>query len=118
MPFALLRTILNNEAKQRMVSASTIVQQIESAVGGRYSDWQIGVTDDAVAGKAKMGNPITWLQWQVKSDQDAQKVFNEFLQKGMKKAGSVKSAKFVYILLGDNPRRNHTDFLMSFGPIF
>lgn len=102
-----------------MVSASTIIQQIESAVGGRYSDWQIGVTDDTVARRAKLGNPLTWLQWQVKSDQDAQKILNDFLQKGMKKFGSVKSAKFVYILLSDNPsQKKHTDILMSFGPVF
>jgi hypothetical protein len=86
-----------------MASSLIIIEQIERTVNGAYSDWQIGITDDSAITKAQMGNPLSWLQWQANSTEEAVAVVNHFEEKGMKNLGcTTKSADYVYILLLDN----------------
>lgn len=87
-----------------MASDSTIISQIEKTVGGKYLDWKIGITDDPAHRKAQFGNPLSWLQWKADSEQAAQNVERYFSKKGMISARKAsKSAKYVYILLKNNP---------------
>jgi hypothetical protein len=89
-----------------MASERTIIKQIEKTVRGKYSDWQIGITDYPAQRKAQLGYPLSWLQWQADADQAARNVERHFLQKGMHRAGAVpKRAKFVYMFLVDNPTK-------------
>lgn len=88
-----------------MAASLTIIDQIEKAVDGDYEDWQIGLTDDSASRKAELGNPLSWLQWQAETFQDAQKVLDHFFKKGMGNAGSIKKiGDVIYILLMDKPR--------------
>ena len=85
-----------------MASSLIIIEQIERTVNGAYSDWQIGITDDSALTKALLGNPLSWLQWQANSTEEAVAVVNHFAEKGMKNLGCrTKSADYVYILLLD-----------------
>ena len=85
-----------------MASSLIIIDQIERTVNGAYSDWQIGITDDSARTKAQLGNPLSWLQWQANSPEDAIVVVEYFQKKGMQDAGYItKSADFVYIVLVD-----------------
>jgi hypothetical protein len=81
-----------------MTSKTTIRKQIESTVGGRYSDWQIGLTAEPVARKAKLGNPLNWLQWQADSQQSAREIREEFANKGMRPSSRTdKIGQWVFI---------------------
>ena len=85
-----------------MATELIIIEQIERTVNGKYAEWQIGITDDSARRKAKLGNPLSWLQWQANSVQAARAVVQYFLAKGMHDGGcDSKSADFVYILLLD-----------------
>ncbi len=87
-----------------MASEKTIKKQIEKTVNGKYSDWQIGLTNYPAQRKAQLGYPLSWLQWQANSEQAARNVERYFLQKGMHSAGpGPEEATFVYILLFHNP---------------
>lgn len=89
-----------------MASEMTIKKQIEKTVKGRYSDWQIGITDYPVQRKAQLGYPLSWLQWKADSEQATRNVECYFLQKGMDSAGAApKRARFVYILLVHNLKK-------------
>jgi len=81
-----------------MTSKSDIRKQIESTVGGRYRDWQIGVTEDPLVRKAQLGNPLTWLQWQADSEESAGEIRDEFVNKGMMLSGrsGPPSGDYVY----------------------
>ena len=95
-----------------MAASLTIIDQIEKTVDGEYEEWQIGLTDDSPSRKAELGNPLSWLQWQAESFQEAQKVLNHFLEKGMGNAGSIKKiGDVVYILLIDKPRLQAMTFV-------
>ena len=87
-----------------MATQETIVQQIERTVGGEYHDWQIGLTDDSSGSKAALGNPLSWLQWQADSADEAVGILDYFVQKGMQSVGKItRSGEFVFVLLVDNP---------------
>ncbi len=95
-----------------MAASLTIIDQIEKTVDGDYEEWQIGLTDDSASRKAELGNPLSWLQWQAESFQEAQKVLDHFFKKGMGNAGSIKkSGDVVYILLLDKPRLKAMTFV-------
>ncbi|MFQ5824832.1 MAG: hypothetical protein ACE5JB_12305 [bacterium] len=87
-----------------MASEPTIKQQIEQAVGGKFSDWKIGATVNPKRRKAQLGNPLSWLHWKADSPRTARNIERYFLQKGMKRAGGApKGADYIYILLVHNP---------------
>lgn len=82
-----------------MTTEATIKSQIENTVGGHYSDWKIGLTDNPKERKAQLGNPLNWLHWKTDSERTSQNIESFFLKKGMLSAGgSKKSATYVYIL--------------------
>ncbi|MFQ5637537.1 MAG: hypothetical protein ACE5IR_06030 [bacterium] len=82
-----------------MASEKIIKQQISHTVKGKYEDWLIGVTDDPIARKAQLGNPLDWLLWEADSEDVATKVKKHFVRLCMKSSRSpAKSGKFVYIL--------------------
>lgn len=83
-----------------MATEATIKQQIEKSVGGKYSEWKIGITNDPSQKRAKMGNPLSLLLWQADSPRTAQNVELYFLRKGMQSGGKApQSSDYVYILL-------------------
>ncbi len=83
-----------------MATLITIKQQIKKTVDGKYSDWQIGVTNDPKHRKAQLGNPLSWLQWKVDTEETAFMGAQYFQKKGMLCDGELpKSAKYIYILL-------------------
>ena len=95
-----------------MAATITIIDQIEKTVDGNYEDWQIGLTDNSALRKSQMGNPLSWLQWQADSHDEAFKIVEHFLKKGMGDAGGDKSlGDFVYILLIDKPALKNVTFV-------
>lgn len=81
-----------------MASESAIKAAIEGFVGGKYSIWTIGVTDDPVRRKTEHGNPQHWHQWDADTETAARNVEKYFLDKGMKGApGGAGRADYVYI---------------------
>lgn len=81
-----------------MASESEIKSAIEGLVGGNYSIWTIGVTDDPARRKTEHGNPQHWHQWNADTEIAARNVEKYFLDKGMKGApGGAGRADYVYI---------------------
>ena len=81
-----------------MASESAIKSAIEGIVGGKYSLWTIGVTDDPVRRRSEHGNPNNWHQWNADTETDARNVERYFLDKGMKGGtGGIGRADYVYI---------------------
>ena len=81
-----------------MASESEIKSAIERIVGGRYSVWTIGVTDDPARRKREHGDPLTWYQWNANTETAARSVERYFLDKGMRgSAGGPGRADYVYI---------------------
>jgi len=81
-----------------MASESAIKADIERIVGGKYSIWTIGVTDDPNRRKGEHGNPKYWHQWNADTEQAARNVESYFLAKGMKGGGGgAGRADYVYI---------------------
>ncbi|RMD94219.1 MAG: hypothetical protein D6813_02660 [Calditrichaeota bacterium] len=81
-----------------MASEEIIKTQIEQLVGGEYSKWTIGITEDPLDSKARHGNPLTWCHWKAESSETAHKIKKYFLQKGMQSGGKeTNSAIFVYV---------------------
>jgi hypothetical protein len=72
-----------------MASAADVITQITRTVDGSYSEWHIGVTDDPVARKARVGNPLTWVHWKVDSTNEARLVVEHFLDLGMQQSGHL-----------------------------
>ncbi len=84
-----------------MTEAATIKDQIERAVAGRYSDWQIGLTNDPRATRAKLGNPLSMVQWKAKSAAAAGRIVEHFVKLGMRRSVTNSKGSFVYILLAE-----------------
>jgi len=81
-----------------MASESVIKAEIENIVGGKYSIWTIGVTDDPNRRRGEHGNPKHWHQWNADTQQAARNVESYFLAKGMKGGGGGGGgADYVYI---------------------
>lgn len=81
-----------------MVSELAIKSEIERIVGGGYSAWTIGVTDNPARRKVEHGNPPQWHQWDADTEAVARAVERYFLDKGMKGApGGAGRADYVYI---------------------
>lgn len=81
-----------------MASEATIKQEIESIVGGNYSIWTIGVTDNPTRRRQEHGNPSYWRHWNADTEQAARNVETYFLAKGMKGgSGGAGRADYVYI---------------------
>ena len=66
-----------------MASEKIIREWVERVVEKKYSDWTIGTTNDPASRKTQLGNPLTWLQWQVDSLETARNVIGYFVSKGM-----------------------------------
>lgn len=85
-----------------MASENYIIRQIEDIAAGKYTKWQIGLTDEPLKRKAQLGNSLTWLHWKADSEQEARNAERFFLDRGMKSAGETTGpAVYVYIL---NPK--------------
>ena len=83
-----------------MASDAIIIQQIDRTVQGKYQDWIIGITNDAAARKAELGNPLNWVQWEADSEREALKVQRHFVRKGIHRdTGGVSQGNIVYISL-------------------
>lgn len=81
-----------------MASESAIKSAIEGIVGGKYSIWTIGVTDDPARRRGEHGNPPSWRHWDADTETAARNVERYFLDKGMKGApGGAGRADYVYI---------------------
>ena len=81
-----------------MASETDIKVAIERVVGGKYSIWTIGVTDDPNRRRIEHGNPGAWIQWDADTETAARNVEKYFLDKGMKGApGGAGRADYVYI---------------------
>lgn len=81
-----------------MVSESAIKSAIEGIVGGGYSAWTIGVTDNLARRKSEHDNPKCWRQWDADTETAARNVEKYFLDKGMKgSGGGGGGADYVYI---------------------
>lgn len=81
-----------------MTLEATIKKQISHTAGNDYSTWTIGVTNKPALRKARVGNPLSWLQWKADSEQAALNVERYFLQRGMKQDKGVPSeGHYVYI---------------------
>ena len=81
-----------------MASETDIKAAIERVVGGKYSIWTIGVTDDPNRRRTEHGNPGSWIQWNADTEQAARNVESYFLAKGMKGGGGGGGrADYVYI---------------------
>ncbi len=82
-----------------MASENYIIRQIDDMAAGKYTEWQIGVTNKPLSYKAQLGNPLTWLHWKADSEQEALKAERFFLNKGMKRDSMTTGAGvYVYIL--------------------
>jgi len=81
-----------------MTSKATIRKQIESAVAGSCASWHIGVTDEPVARKARLGTPLNWLQWEAESEKVALEIREEYIKRGMQVSGNSDSpGRYIYI---------------------
>lgn len=81
-----------------MASETDIKAAIEGIVGGKYSIWTIGVTDDPNRRRTEHGKPGAWLQWDADTETDARNVEKHFLDKGLKGGGGGSGrADYVYI---------------------
>ncbi len=82
-----------------MASENYIIRQIEDIAAGKYSKWQIGLTDKPLNCKAQFGSPLTWLHWKADSEQEAKNAGRFFLDRGMYSADETTTAGvYVYIL--------------------
>ena len=80
------------------MTESAIKSAIERIVGGTYSIWTIGVTDNPTRRRGEHGNPNTWHQWDADTETIARDVERYFKEKGMKgDIGGGGSADYVYI---------------------
>ena len=81
-----------------MASETDIIAAIERVVGGEYSIWTIGVTDDPNRRRIEHVNPGAWIQWNADTEQAARNVESYFLGKRMKGGGGGPGgADYVYI---------------------
>lgn len=81
-----------------MALQTTIIQQIETTVQGKYGGWRIGITADPQKERARFGNPLDWLHWQADTDAAATAVRTHFIGLGMQGAGEPENkGTYVYI---------------------
>jgi len=80
------------------MNESDIKSAIERIVGGKYSLWTIGITDDPDRRRAEHNNPKHWHHWRADTETIARNVEKYFIGKGMKgDAGGGVSPNYVYI---------------------
>lgn len=83
-----------------MSSKAIIISEVESTINKKYSDWEIGITNEPGKRKAQLGNPLSWLQWQAASEDVALFILAYFLDSGLKLSGKKpEQGKHVFILL-------------------
>lgn len=92
-----------------MARTKRIIKEIKKIVQEDYHLWEIGATDNAIAQKAELGNPLAWAQWEADSVETAAGLVQHFSRKGMKTTGERnKSGCLVYIFFSGS--------LASLGP--
>ena len=72
-----------------MASVEEIGKAIESNLAhmGSYSLWTIGIADYPEDRHAKLEYPAFWRIWQAENEEDARKIQQSFVDKGMKHDG-------------------------------
>ena len=71
-----------------------IVPEIEAIVDSKYSDWCIGISDNASLRSKQLHNPAIWYEWKAVTAEAAKNITKHFFSKGMK----------LDVCLGSNPR--------------
>jgi len=79
-----------------------IISAIEGHIGGRYSSWTIGVTDQPNERKQQHeqdGKDVScWHQWDASTESVARRIEHYFVDKGCEGAGGgLGNANYVYI---------------------
>ena len=82
-----------------MATENYIIRQIEGIAAGKYTEWQIGLTDEPLNRKAQLGNPLTWLHWKADSEQEARNAERFFLDKGLKGIIATTPGPGVYVYI-------------------
>ena len=82
-----------------MASENYIIRQIADITAGKYTEWQIGLTNEPLSYKAQLGNPLTWLHWKADSEQEALNTERFFLDKGLKGTRRTTTGPGVYVYI-------------------
>ncbi len=82
-----------------MASENYIIRQIADITAGKYTEWQIGLTNEPLSYKAQLGNPLTWLHWKADSEQEARNTERFFLDKGLKGTRGTTTGPGVYVYI-------------------
>ncbi len=67
--------------------------------GSDYSDWTVGLTHRPHARRLEHGNPQTWFQWNVNTEQVARRIEADLIDRGMNGGTGGAGWRYVYIFL-------------------
>lgn len=91
---------MNRSITMQGMGAAEIIRSIENLLScaGPYGAWTIGLAADIEQARTERDEPGLWTEWQAGTAQDARRILDHFVQRGMMIDPATDPAgAFIYI---------------------